>query len=556
MVTWELSEHRLKKLLKVADLQAGESTSPDATNRNVDKDAQNVHASGEKENGSQCAILNSGSKSKKKKKKLSAKQGADPFVPSSSIDPTLPLPSNVESHYFDAVKGKGLLAAKDFAEGEVIFTEDAYIPGPPGQYISSMLLGELCDYCFLPVSTATGSLSVACSQKKDGCHARWCNRLCANRAMASHHPLMCDGGNYLIRHFNHLVASAKWGSALVAARSLCRILLTHSARPVASLESAVTTATSAASVNVTGASVGTRNAETETKPASAEEVLRHINAFATVNDIIRRSRNPAWALEMQQFTSSVSMAYQLLLGAIQPESDARKKLLEQADSGNPDIKPSQVKKARDFPIRGTFPKAILDQIFTFDYWQELLGRANINMENHGSLFLVHSQLNHACRPNVSIRHMATRGGVRPATKITAVANTTIKKGDELVISYLNLSEDAGVRRRRLVLWRDYMFGPCDCLRCSREVADMSAEERAALETELKSGDWKHDHKKDELKERVKQMELMQQQQQEQQQKKNGDPPQIEDANGDEKSDQAKDRDLSGLADEVKAALGY
>jgi len=83
--------------------------------------------------------------------------------------------------------------------------------------------------------------------------------------------------------------------------------------------------------------------------------------------------------------------------------------------------------------------------------------------------LVHSHLNHDCTPNVSIRHMPGRGGVRPATRITARTLRAIRPGEELLISYVDPSLPA--ERRRLLLWRDYCFGPCVCARCVAELPE-------------------------------------------------------------------------------------
>lgn len=62
--------------------------------------------------------------------------------------------------------------------------------------------------------------------------------------------------------------------------------------------------------------------------------------------------------------------------------------------------------------------------------------------------------------------MPGRGGVRPATRITAIAKRAIAEGEELCISYVDPTLLAD--RRRLLLWRDYCFGPCTCQRCTAE----------------------------------------------------------------------------------------
>ncbi|WFC97241.1 hypothetical protein MBRA1_003907 [Malassezia brasiliensis] len=111
----------------------------------------------------------------------------------------------------------------------------------------------------------------------------------------------------------------------------------------------------------------------------------------------------------------------------------------------------------------------------------MLGRANINMESHGGMYLVHAYLNHDCDPNVRIRHVPSRGGVRAATRISAEALRPIREGDELVISYVDPA--LPTERRRLLLWRDYCFGPCACARCR---ADAPHTDTAAFDAEAAS----------------------------------------------------------------------
>lgn len=174
---------------------------------------------------------------------------------------------------------------------------------------------------------------------------------------------------------------------------------------------------------------------------------------------------------------------------------------------------------------------------------------------------MHSQLNHSCEPNVSVRHLPGRTGVRPATRITVVANREIKKGEELVISYLDASGDPNntpsVRRRRMTLWRDYMFGPCDCNRCQEEFKAMPDAERKALEDELKSGDWKRDAEAEAAVEQRKlEMQEYQERAAEQQQAQGQEQQQAVDTQETAPASQNGQRALPGLADEVKEALGY
>lgn len=103
--------------------------------------------------------------------------------------------------------------------------------------------------------------------------------------------------------------------------------------------------------------------------------------------------------------------------------------------------------------------------------------------------LVHAYLNHDCDPNVVIRHVPSRGGVRAATRISAQALKPIREGDELMISYVD--PKLPTERRRLLLWRDYCFGPCQCQRClteqpKTESSEFNAEAASALAADSKN----------------------------------------------------------------------
>jgi SET domain len=105
------------------------------------------------------------------------------------------------------------------------------------------------------------------------------------------------------------------------------------------------------------------------------------------------------------------------------------------------------------------------------------------MEAHGGLYVLHSHLNHSCTPNVSVRHI-TRN---QTPRITVIAKSAIPEGEELVVSYVDPSQDVWTRRRMLKEWG---FGTCLCERCVREAesgkaAGQGVEQKAELEDELR-----------------------------------------------------------------------
>ena len=146
----------------------------------------------------------------------------------------------------------------------------------------------------------------------------------------------------------------------------------------------------------------------------------------------------------------------------------------------------------------------------------------------------------------------------------------VAKGDELLITYIPVgpqedgSPGPNVRRRRLQLWREYMFGPCECDRCLKELGEMDEEERDEILKELKTGDWKRDKEQEAaVQAKLEELKDSQEQQAEQQQKllsegasTGAEQPQQEAPAKYANKQAPSKRDLTGLADEVKTALGF
>jgi len=169
----------------------------------------------------------------------------------------------------------------------------------------------------------------------------------------------------------------------------------------------------------------------------------------------------------------------------------------------------------------------------------MLGRSNLNTEAQGGMYLVHSHLNHSCAPNALVTHPPSRAGVRQATKIMVVARRAIKSGEELLITYQepNLS----LARRRMLLWREYMFGPCQCDRCEYELNQLEGDERK----EMEKGGWKKDEKEEaEIKKRKEHAEMINKLEKDRNEKLKAEGKPVPEA------------DLAGLEDELRAKLGF
>ena len=82
-----------------------------------------------------------------------------------------------------------------------------------------------------------------------------------------------------------------------------------------------------------------------------------------------------------------------------------------------------------------------------------------------ALFLNHSCLNHSCKPNAEVV-----GGLADTndTRIRIVASKSIKKGEEICISYIDHPNKKAVEERRKELKGQYLF-QCNCEKCLNEV---------------------------------------------------------------------------------------
>ncbi|CBQ71212.1 conserved hypothetical protein [Sporisorium reilianum SRZ2] len=369
--------------------------------------------------GSSTATSNGASSSSgggKKKKKAK-----DQSIPKSYIDASVAVPPGIRTHYFDAVKGKGLLATRAFARDDIIFTEDAYIPTPPPHALDQITRGELCAHCFLPISSAPVALAVKDCQR---CKQRFCTTACFRAGMATHHALLCVGHNPGARGLMELVVREKWQSLHSVARALTRVLSTLAYGALKRVGEAE---------------------ELEQAYGDFETVYSRISSFATVSELERRARNPGWSTEKPSFDALLAQAHAALRTALDPYSPTP---------------PPAISTPLDTQ------KPLIKHLFDPATLPKLLGRANINMEKFGGLYSLHSFLNHSCHPNVQIRHMPERG-ILASMKVAAIALRPIAQNDELVISYIDPTTSLG--RRQLLLYRDYCFGPCTCDKCSHEL---------------------------------------------------------------------------------------
>jgi hypothetical protein len=138
-------------------------------------------------------------------------------------------------------------------------------------------------------------------------------------------------------------------------------------------------------------------------------------------------------------------------------------------------------------LKRPLPEDVDHELFDYDAgFLRGLGRMSLNLEAHGGLYTLHAHLNHACDPNVSVRHLDTRNAL---SRISVLALRPLRRGEELVATYVN--PKLGYRARQDEL-RGWGFGACACSRCVEEAKMVSqapavADELDDLASELKAG---------------------------------------------------------------------
>ncbi|KAG8732465.1 SET domain-containing protein 5, partial [Ceratobasidium sp. 428] len=216
-----------------------------------------------------------------------------------------------------------------------------------------------------------------------------------------------------------------------------------------------------------------------------DATLNTYRSFATLRSDKRwthTSENDLARADLEKLYSATQTALVqalFLSSATSDEPEASSRLKEIPLVERPAAQEKSLRRLLKTPI----PPDILISLFTRDGVLEGLGKMSLNLEAHGGLFPLHSHLNHSCAPNLSVRHIpadpsAPLHSPNPS-RITLIATTPIKRGDEILISYVDPSQNLRARRRAL---RDWDFGICRCARCLDE------EQRREGDLELEAGD--------------------------------------------------------------------
>ena len=145
--------------------------------------------------------------------------------------------SKVKVHYFDAFKGKGLVATEKISDGQVLWKEDPFILAPEW-YVSPSMSCECfgwssrdiydlqtssraCAFCSTPLGNHS-PLHLPCTATP--CPAMFCNRLC--RAQSEKiHPLLCPARNPASVSLLQFARRTEWMALHALAQCTSKLLL-------------------------------------------------------------------------------------------------------------------------------------------------------------------------------------------------------------------------------------------------------------------------------------------------------------------------------------------
>ncbi|KAJ7153426.1 hypothetical protein C8R43DRAFT_885598 [Mycena crocata] len=330
---------------------------------------------------------------------------------------------------FDKRKGKGLVAAQKIVEGETIWVEDPFVIAPEWEIYDKQRAGAACSLC----TTLFAHPSEA-RARCPHCPAAFCNTLCRKRAEKTH-ALLCAAQNPASMALLRWVRQNEWMALNALVQCTARLLL----------------------ANASGVAV----------LAADWHVVR---GFA----VLGMEERARYSFRSEPDRKTWKTAFELFCTTFHRprREDVAKNLTDE-------------EKRVASILRKALPAEIEAALFDYDSgFLQGLGRMSLNLEAHGGLYTLHAHLNHACAPNVSVRHLDQR---RALSRITVKALADIEPGQELLITYVNPATAYAERRSALEAWGFV----CQCARCAEEGRDWTPPEEPEglgdLANELKAG---------------------------------------------------------------------
>ncbi|KAG8933651.1 SET domain-containing protein 5 [Tulasnella sp. 418] len=328
----------------------------------------------------------------------------------------------VEIKFFDAQRGKGIVAKEPIEENEVIWKEDPFVHCPAPWELQAHQSALLrCAFCLTSLPSPK-SPPIPCPASCGT--ASWCTRLCYKRHQAQH-TFLCPQLNPAVNQLWTFVIDEKW-IALGAWMRVVALLL----------------------------------AEWVDGKDSDSPSWKLVRGLAEMSMKERVKLLPNWQASAPTSESLWKQAHSLFLQAFdKPDDPVHSKKLSKLKKGN------------------WIPAEMYDELLGYEGFLRGLGKMSLNLGAYGGIYALHSHLNHCCAPNVSARHFDPELG-----RITVIAKKPISPGTELLVSYVDPSNKVRKRQREL---REWGFGICKCEKCVEDEKLEGDDAGEGLEDELR-----------------------------------------------------------------------
>lgn len=193
-----------------------------------------------------------------------------------------------------------------------------------------------------------------------------------------------------------LCAQNSWGAGFVSIRSLARLLQTYAKDPSHRPLSLYRAASADESTDAYTSRPQPAALATDLNPAlaNAEEVRNHLSSLATLSELSRRSNAAqdeslastftAQGTSIDTWRALLETALVLARAALHPDPDQRAAALQGTTESTVPLPKKSAANPAWWPLQAISP-AIGEELLNFANLDKLVGRANVNMENHGSL---------------------------------------------------------------------------------------------------------------------------------------------------------------------------
>ncbi|GAA99810.1 uncharacterized protein L969DRAFT_21194 [Mixia osmundae IAM 14324] len=355
-------------------------------------------------------------------------------VPVSKIDPKVVASSSVfdaiKIRQIDPIKGKGIVAARDLPDETQLLHDTAYVFAAGAAIAQKVQRGQACAFCGKLVD-ALARLAVSCQEHPtygksskavtfEACKLRYCDRVCSSKSRHEFGQLICPALNDNYRTLLAYSDSRQTSVPLAVFKLLAKTFVAY------------------------------QRSEQE-----GRDEAKRVEAFAGISQRVLCERQSGRKATEDHLIPMLKESHVLTVRALHFSVESQ--------ASEAEIKPDEIH------WKTKFPASVL-QLLSFDSFLLYTGKVNLNREDDGGVYALHSSLNHSCHPNASVRRVALRGSTNDAkpSKVYIITRRPIKAGEEITLTYC--SPHLSLEQRREYLYNHYLF-ECWCERCVAEMED-------------------------------------------------------------------------------------